>query len=51
MLSAKLLILRFLGGILLGVLAATPAFAGLSVEEINSIARQTTVLIAPGLTP
>jgi hypothetical protein len=51
MLSAKHLILRCLGGILLGGLAATPAFAGLSVEEINSIARQTTVLIAPGLTP
>ncbi|MBW4494455.1 MAG: serine protease [Oscillatoria princeps RMCB-10] len=51
MLSAKQLILRCLGGILLGGLAATPAFAGLSVEEINSIARQTTVLIAPGLTP
>jgi hypothetical protein len=50
-LSAKQLILRCLGGILLGGLAATPAFAGLSVEEINSIARQTTVLIAPGLTP
>lgn len=30
---------------------ATPAWATLSIEQINSIARQTTVLIAPGLTP
>jgi hypothetical protein len=32
-------------------LLATPAWATLSIEQINSIARQTTVLIAPGLTP
>lgn len=31
--------------------ATTPALAELSLEEINSIARQTTVLVAPGLTP
>lgn len=41
----------FLGGILLGLLGATPAVAQLSIAEINSIARQTTVLIAPALTP
>ncbi len=40
-----------LGGILLGCLAATPALAELSLAQINSIARQTTVMIAPGLTP
>lgn len=44
-------VLIFLGGILLSCLLATPAFAKLSLGEINSIARQTTVLIAPGLTP
>lgn len=32
-------------------LLTTPALARLSLEEINSIARQTTVMIAPGLTP
>ncbi|NET24060.1 serine protease [Okeania sp. SIO1I7] len=47
--SVKLSI--FLGGILLGLLGATPAIAQLSIAEINSIARQTTVLIAPALTP
>ncbi len=41
----------FLSGILLSCLASTPAVAQLSIEEINSIARQTTVLIAPALTP
>lgn len=41
----------FIGGIWLSFLTSTPAFAQLSVEEINSIARQTTVLIAPALTP
>jgi hypothetical protein len=46
--SSKVLI--FLGGFLLTFLSETPAFAKLSLEEINSIARQTTVLIAPGLT-
>jgi S1-C subfamily serine protease len=40
-----------LAGILLSSVAATPALAELSVAEINSIARQTTVIIAPGLTP
>jgi len=33
------------------LLAAPSALAELSTEEINSIARQTTVLVAPGLTP
>ncbi len=32
-------------------ITASSALAELSLEEINSIARQTTVLIAPGLTP
>ena len=32
-------------------IATTPALAELSLEEINSISRQTTVLVAPGLTP
>lgn len=32
------------------VLFTNPALAKLSIEEINSVARQTTVLIAPGLT-
>lgn len=38
---------------ILGAIAitASSALAELSLEEINSIARQTTVLIAPGLTP
>ena len=44
-------VLIFIGGSLLSCLLATPAFATLSPEQINSIARQTTVLIAPGLTP
>jgi hypothetical protein len=44
-------ILLFLGGTLLTCLLATPALATLSIEQINSIARQTTVLIAPRLTP
>ncbi|MGV2830231.1 S1 family peptidase [Myxosarcina sp. GI1(2024)] len=35
----------------LSLIATQPALAELSLEEINSIARQTTVLIAPGLTP
>ena len=39
--------------VVLGItlLAATTASAELSIEEVNSIASQTTVLIAPGLTP
>ena len=40
-----------LGVILLSFPAANPTLAELSPPEINSIARQTTVLIAPGLTP
>lgn len=31
--------------------AAAPTLAELSIEEVNSIASQTTVLVAPGLTP
>ncbi|NER36624.1 MAG: trypsin-like peptidase domain-containing protein [Oscillatoria sp. SIO1A7] len=51
MLSLKQIIGKSLiGAMLLGGLAAGSARAELSVEEINSIARQTTVLIAPGLT-
>jgi hypothetical protein len=42
---------QLLGLILLNCLAVAPVRAELSLEEINSIARQTTVLIAPGLTP
>ena len=34
----------------LSLLISTPSLAQLSLEQINSIARQTTVLIAPGLT-
>ena len=48
------LISQSLGVILLSGLVVTPALADLaelSLEEINSIASQTTVLIAPGLTP
>ncbi len=47
--------IKTLGQILLGLgltgIFAHPAGANLSLEEINSIARQTTVVIAPGLTP
>lgn len=43
-------LLKSLSGVVLSSLAAMPALA-LKPEEINSIARQTTVLIAPGLTP
>lgn len=42
---------QFISTLLLSSLAATPSLAELSLEEINSIARQTTVLIAPALTP
>jgi len=39
------------GGVIISsCLAATPAWANLTVEQINSIAQQTTVLIAPALT-
>jgi serine protease Do len=40
-----------LGVVLFSCLAANSALAELSLEEINSVARQTTVIIAPGLTP
>jgi hypothetical protein len=45
------LIYQILGILFLNSLIVNPASAELSLEEINSIARQTTVLIAPGLTP
>ena len=45
------LALNSLGWLVLSGLLASPVFAELSLPEINSIARQTTVLIAPGLTP
>ena len=50
MLSIKLMVGQLLAGLAIGV-QAMPAMAELSPPEINSIARQTTVLIAPGLTP
>ncbi|HAT13928.1 MAG TPA: serine protease [Microcoleaceae bacterium UBA11344] len=50
MLSIEQIIGQLLAGIAIGV-QAMPALAELSPPEINSIARQTTVLIAPGLTP
>ena len=43
--------LTLLGSVLLNHFMASPVKAQLSPEEINSIAKQTTVLIAPGLTP
>ena len=47
--------IKTIGQIILGLgltgIFANPAGANLSLEEINSIARQTTVVIAPGLTP
>ena len=51
MLAFKKFIGTSLGVLGLAMIAGTPALAELSLEEINSIARQTTVLIAPGLTP
>ncbi len=48
-LSSKHLTLKSIGGIILSFLFATPALAELSPAEINSIARQTTVIIAPAL--
>ncbi|MDJ0691573.1 MAG: serine protease [Xenococcaceae cyanobacterium MO_188.B32] len=54
MIAINKIIGQFLGVLLLNVSAIalpTPALAELSLEEINSIARQTTVVIAPGLTP
>ncbi|WP_341735550.1 serine protease [Microcoleus sp. CAWBG640] len=50
MFSFKLMVGQLFAGIAIGV-QAMPAMAELSPPEINSIARQTTVLIAPGLTP
>lgn len=41
----------FLGALILSLGSIAPALAELSLEDINSIAKQTTVLIAPGLTP
>jgi serine protease Do len=50
MLHFKHLTITSLSGVLLSLMA-NPAWAALSIAEVNSIARQTTVLIAPGLTP
>ncbi len=50
MLYFKHLTITSLSSILLSLIA-NPAWAELSIAEVNSIARQTTVLIAPGLTP
>jgi serine protease Do len=47
----KKILLSSLGAILVSYLGESPVLAELSIEEINSIARQTTVIIAPGLTP
>ena len=44
-------IAQILLGLGLTGMIASPAWGNLSLEEINSIARQTTVVIAPGLTP
>jgi hypothetical protein len=51
MFSPVKIVSQILGVIGLACIYVTPAFAELSIEEVNSIARQTTVLIAPGLTP
>ena len=55
MISVKKIIGRSVGILLLslsGITLSSPALAEeLSIEEVNSIARQTTVVIAPGLTP
>ena len=54
MISIDKIVCQSIGVLLLNCLAIalpTPALAELSLEEINSIARQTTVVIAPGLTP
>lgn len=51
MFSLNKFIHQSLGAFFLSFMVVCPALAELSVEEINSIARQTTVLIAPGLTP
>ncbi|MGF1542658.1 MAG: serine protease [Pleurocapsa sp.] len=49
--SIKTITQTCIGALFLSFSAIAPAWAELSIEEINSIARQTTVLIAPGLTP
>jgi serine protease Do len=49
--SIKTITKTCIGALFLSFMAIAPATAELSIEEINSIARQTTVLIAPGLTP
>ena len=51
MLSSIKTIGKFLFGLGLTGIFASPAWGNMSLEEINSIARQTTVVIAPGLTP
>jgi hypothetical protein len=50
MLSIQYIVPKIIGGILLSSLVGTPASAKLTPAQINSIARQTTVLISPGLT-
>jgi serine protease Do len=50
MLFKKQISLKFCLTTAIMLFASTPALARLSLSEINSIARQTTVLIAPGLT-
>ncbi len=50
MFSPGKLLEQFWCGIGFTLLISSPALAKLSLEEINSVARQTTVLIAPGLT-
>ena len=49
--SIKTITKTCVGALFLSLGAIAPALAELSIEEVNSIARQTTVLIAPGLTP
>ncbi len=46
----KKLVTKSISSILMSCLVVTPAWAELSPEQINSIAKQTTILIAPGLT-
>lgn len=50
MLFTKPIALQVFAGICLGFLPVLPVQANVSLEEINSIAKQTTVLIAPSLT-
>lgn len=51
MFSAIKTTVQVLLGLGLTSILASPAWGNLSLEEINAIARQTTVVIAPGLTP